>query len=90
MTMWDRKDDGKTPGHADISEGRTFRLTPGKAGLFDVGDIHQIEFTDNARFVRVTGTDLATVPTYRYDAKAKTMSVADRSGQAAGSSVGVR
>lgn len=91
MTMWDRLDDGKTPGHAEIREGRKFRLTPGKAGLFDVREIHQIEFTENARFVRITGTDLATVPTYRYDEKAKTVSVADRSGQHAGAgAVGVR
>lgn len=91
MTMWERLDDGKTPGHAEIREAKKFRLTPGKAGLFDVREIHQIEFTENARFVRITGTDLATVPTYRYDPVAKTMSIADRSGQHAGAgAVGVR
>ena len=91
MTMWDRLDDGKKPGYAEIREGRKFRLTPGKAGQFDVREIHQIEFTENARFVRITGTDLATVPTYRFDPAAKTMSIADRSGQHAGAgAVGVR
>ena len=81
MTVWKRTDDGKTAGHAEVEPDRTFRLTPGKAGLFDVGDIHQIEFTDRARFVRITGTDLATVPTYKFDPKAKTVERADRSGQ---------
>ena len=91
MTIWDRKDDGTKPGYADIAPGRRFRLTPGKAGVFDVGDIHQIEYTDKARFVRVTGTDLATVPTYRFDPEKKTMTLADRSGQHAGAgAVGVR
>jgi len=82
MTVWRRTDDRSKPGYAEVEPDRTYRLTPGKAGKFDIGDIHQIEFTDNARFVRVTGTDLATVPTYKFDPAAKTVTVADRSGQA--------
>ena len=78
MTVWRRLDDGKKPGYAEIEPDHTYRLTPGKAGRFDIRDIHQIEFADNARFVRITGTDLATVPTYRYDPEKKAVHVADR------------
>lgn len=67
MTLWRRKDDGSKEGHADLIQERTFRLAPGMAGRFDPGVIHSIHFLDGAKFVRVTGTDLDTIPTNRYD-----------------------
>ena len=67
MTLWKRKDDGTKEGFADLEELETFRLTPGQAGIFEVGDIHSIHFPDGARFVRVTGTDLDAIPTHRFN-----------------------
>ncbi len=78
MTLWTRKDDGSKEGFADLVEGKTFRLTPGKAGKFEVGDIHSIHFPDSAKFVRVTGTDLDAIPTNRFDLEKKAVNVGSR------------
>ncbi len=67
MTLWKRKDDGADEGRADIEAERTFRLDPGMAGIFEPGVIHSIHFLDGTKFVRVTGTDLETIPTHRFD-----------------------
>ncbi len=32
------------------------------AGIFDVGDLHSIDYPEGARFARVTGTDLDGLP----------------------------
>jgi hypothetical protein len=40
---------------------RTFRLDAGQAGLFDVREIHSIQYADGAKFVRVTGVDMQRV-----------------------------
>ena len=55
MTVWTTVDGVARPV-------RSFRLEPGQAGLFDVGDIHSIQFSEGARFVRVTGADLSGQP----------------------------
>ena len=57
MTEWRRKDQGGGS-KADLEKVRTYRLNPGNAGLYDVGDIHSIDYPDRAKFVRVTGTDM--------------------------------
>ncbi len=75
MTLWRRNDDGSNEGHADLVEERTFRLEPGMAGRFDPGVIHSIHFEDGAKFVRVTGTDLDTIPTRRYDLAAQKVAI---------------
>jgi len=48
---------------------RKYRLTPGHAGVYDVGDIHSIAYPDDSRFVRVTGRDLDHVQRLRFDLK---------------------
>ncbi|MBM3485572.1 MAG: hypothetical protein FJX67_02905 [Alphaproteobacteria bacterium] len=73
MTVWERKDDGTQDGFADIKIARRFRLDPAMAGTFEPGVIHQINFPKGARFVRVTGTDLNTIETHRFDADQKKM-----------------
>lgn len=35
---------------------REYRLEPGQAHLYDVGDIHSIHPSDNCRYVRIAGT----------------------------------
>lgn len=78
MTVWKRKDDGSDEKRADLEEVKTFRLKPGDAGKFEVGDIHSIHFPDNAKFVRVTGTDLDAIPTNRFDLDKKEVAVGSR------------
>lgn len=67
MTEYERLDGGAGAGEAKIEKLKTYRLTPGHAGLYDVGAIHAIDYPAGARFVRVTGTDLATVERLKFD-----------------------
>lgn len=71
MTVWKRKDDGSKEGYADLEAETTYRLEPGMAAKFDPGVIHSIHFPEGAQFVRVTGTDLDTIPQKRFDLSAK-------------------
>lgn len=60
MTLWQAGGD-------TLEAVRTFRLEPGQAGLFDVREIHSIDYAKGARFVRVTGVDLAKVSRRVFD-----------------------
>lgn len=62
MTEW--KFDAATQ---ELTKAKQYRLEPGKAGIYEPGAIHSIDFPAGARFVRVTGTDLATVVRRRFD-----------------------
>ncbi len=55
MTVWAETEEGD----GGIRPLRTFRLEAGQAGLFDVGEIHSIDYPAGAKFVRVTGVDLS-------------------------------
>jgi hypothetical protein len=52
---------------------------PGMASAFAVGDIHSIEYGDDTFFIRVTGGDVETKKTNKFDPDKKTVEVADRS-----------
>lgn len=67
MTEWEREDDGKDPKHAKLKVKTKYRLTPGKAGIYQDGDIHSIDYPDYARFVRVTGTNLDKINRIKID-----------------------
>ena len=69
MTIWSAagNDDDK------IEPIRQFRLKPGQAGLFDAGEIHSIEYPDDAKFVRVTGVDMSTESRRVFDPAKGTM-----------------
>jgi len=71
MTEYRRTDGGDGAGAAEIDLSKTYRLMPGKAGLYDVGVIHAIDYPEGARFVRVTGQDLEKVPRLKFDTQAK-------------------
>jgi len=68
---------GQAAGHTDmavwqadvgkVQPVRTFRLDRGQAGLFDVREIHSIDYAEGAKFVRVTGVDLAKVSRRVFD-----------------------
>ena len=40
---------------------------PGHAGIYQDGTIHSIDYPDQARFVRVTGTNLDQINRVRFD-----------------------
>ena len=67
MTEWARHDDRRNPNRADIKVAKQYRLNPGQAGIYQDGAIHSIDYPDNARFVRVTGTDLEKINRIRVD-----------------------
>ena len=78
MTEYRRLDDGSADGKADIEIDRDYRLERGQAGIFDDGKIHSINYPDGARFIRVTGCDLSTIPRGRYDMEAGSMAMSYR------------
>ena len=69
MIEWEREDDGSDPKHAKLKPAKKYRLTPGKAGIYQDGKIHSIDYPDYARFVRVTGTNLDKITRIRIDPK---------------------
>lgn len=77
MTVWKRLDDGREPGQAKLAKDKSYRLTRGKAGVYNGADIHSIAYPAGAIFIRVTGTDLEKVERLRYDLEKGTV-VAER------------
>jgi predicted metal-dependent enzyme (double-stranded beta helix superfamily) len=72
MSIWKRKDGGAGAGPAELVKIDTFRLDPGKAGIFDIGAIHGVDRSPgDCTFLRVTGEDLEVVPRLKYDLDAK-------------------
>jgi predicted metal-dependent enzyme (double-stranded beta helix superfamily) len=69
MIVWQREDDGRDPSHAKLKPVEKYRLNPGQAGIYQDGAIHSIDYPDNARFVRVTGTDLDKIERIKIDLK---------------------
>jgi predicted metal-dependent enzyme (double-stranded beta helix superfamily) len=67
MTEWARDDDGADPKHAQLKPIKKYRLTPGHAGIYQDGKIHSIDYPDDARFVRVTGTNLDKINRVSFD-----------------------
>ena len=65
MIEWERLDDGGDS--AKLKPAKTYRLTPGHAGIYQDGRIHSIDYPDDARFIRVTGTNLDNINRVRFD-----------------------
>jgi len=78
MRRWRRLDDGRTPGHARLEMHKEFLNEPGHAAVFAVGDIHSIEFGDDTFFLRVTGGDVETKETLKFDVEKQTVEIANR------------
>ena len=78
MRRWRRLDDGRTPGYAELELQKEILNEPGQAVAFAVGDIHSIEYGDDTFFVRVTGGDVETKETLKFDVAGKTVEVANR------------
>ena len=75
MTEYRRLDDMSEAGHAEIEKTKKYRLDVGMAGKFGPHDIHQIHFEDEARFIRVTGTDLFKEATLTYNPATKSVNI---------------
>jgi len=69
MVEYARADNSTDPSRAQLKTKRTYRLNPGEAGIFQDGAIHSIDYPDNARFVRVTGTNLDKIQRVMFDMK---------------------
>lgn len=67
MSEYRRTDGGAGDGEAKLEKVKSYRLTPGKAGLYDVRAIHAIDYPKNGRFVRVTGRELEMEPRLKFD-----------------------
>ena len=67
MIEWERT--GGDDKHAELKEVKRYRLNPGKAGIYQNGAIHSIDYPDRARFIRVTGTNLDKIDRVRFDLK---------------------
>ena len=67
MSEYKRVDGGKDAGNARLEKVKSYRLEPGKAGVYDVGAVHAIDYPEGSRFVRVTGRDLDHVKRLKYD-----------------------
>ena len=78
MRRWRRLDDGSRPGHAELELQKEFLNEAGQAAVFAVGDIHSIEYGDDTLFIRVTGGDVESKETLRFDVAKKTVEIADR------------
>ena len=69
MIEWERVDDAGDDKHAQLKPAKKYRLMPGHAGIYQDGKIHSIDYPDQARFVRVTGTNLDNIHRVRFDLK---------------------
>ena len=78
MRRWRRLDGGQGEGHAELELQKDLSLEPGHADAFAPGDIHSIEYADGAFFVRVTGGDVESKRTLRFNLEKKTAEVHDR------------
>ncbi|MDA1075324.1 MAG: hypothetical protein O3A63_11270 [Proteobacteria bacterium] len=76
MTIWAAtgKDEGT------IEPVRTFRLDPGNAGLFDVREIHSIDYAAGSKFVRVTGVDMSMETRRVFDPETATVRTIEQAG----------
>jgi predicted metal-dependent enzyme (double-stranded beta helix superfamily) len=70
MTEYRRVDGGSDAGEAKLEKVKAYRLEPGRAGVYDVGAVHAIDYPEGSRFVRVTGRDLDHVRRLKYDTAA--------------------
>jgi predicted metal-dependent enzyme (double-stranded beta helix superfamily) len=67
MIEWEREDAGGDSAKAKLKPVKKYRLLPGHAGIYQDGTIHSIDYPDNARFIRVTGTNLDNIQRVRFD-----------------------
>src|SRR5215470_9214979 len=67
MTEWERVDGGTGLDDSKLRPVKQYKLMPGQAGIYQDGAIHSISYPDQARFIRVTGTNLDQICRLRFD-----------------------
>lgn len=67
MRVYERVDGGEGPGDAELKQTDQYDLKVGEVGMYDVGEIHSIDYPDGARMLRVTGRDLDKFPRLMFD-----------------------
>ncbi|MDX1484307.1 MAG: hypothetical protein R3229_07485 [Alphaproteobacteria bacterium] len=67
MTVW-RRTNAEDDDHTELEIEEVYSITPGVARAYGPGVIHSTAHPEKAWVVRVTGTDLDTLPRYRFDA----------------------
>jgi hypothetical protein len=68
MTEWRDVDDGDPAGRA-LTLSERYTLAPGDTHAYHSGAIHSTRHPVPTWVIRITGTDLDTVPRYRFDSK---------------------
>ncbi|HSR56470.1 MAG TPA: hypothetical protein VLN73_09505 [Alphaproteobacteria bacterium] len=68
MSVW-RRTNSEDDDHAELVLDEEYSITPGKAQAYGPGVIHSTGHPGKAWVIRVTGTDLDTLPRYRFDPK---------------------
>jgi predicted metal-dependent enzyme (double-stranded beta helix superfamily) len=69
MIEWKREENLRDLKHVTLKPNKKYRLTPGRAGIYQDGTIHSIDYPDGARFIRVTGTNLDKIHRVKFDLK---------------------
>jgi len=65
--------DGPAPNQVQLTVERSYRLSPGQAGIYADGAIHSIDYPEKSKFIRVTGTNLDNIARNMFDLKTGTV-----------------
>lgn len=68
MSEW-RRTNSEDEDHAELVLDKEYSITPGKACAYGPGLIHSTGHPGKCWVIRITGTDLDTLPRYRFDPK---------------------
>ena len=82
MRRWNRLDDGDSEGQARLEVAKEYTVGAGEATAFARGDIHSIDYPDDAFFVRVTVGDVEKQKTRRFDLERGIVEIDDRAANA--------
>jgi hypothetical protein len=66
MTEWRRRNPGDES-HAELEPAEKYRIGPGDSRAYPPHTIHSTAHPEAARVIRITGTDLDTIPRFGFD-----------------------
>ncbi len=78
MTEYRRLDDGSKEGYAELEVSSEYRIEAGMSSIYDVGDIHAIDYPENTTFIRLVSGDAERGKNLRFDMANNTVEVQDR------------
>ena len=82
MTEYRRLDDGTKDGYAELEVSSEYRIEAGTSSVFNVGDIHAIDYPANTTFIRLVSGDAESGKNLRFDMANNTVEVQDRGKEA--------